>query len=148
MSNLDKSGKERGTIKYLNRYKQSKLISYEGMVRRRNITPTDIDGFIDYNGRVFIWLEGKLIDKNLDFGQELALMHLVQMAKDAGRFACVIVFYFLDPEDSIIVAKDKYVYKTYDSISLEWKEPKNPVTLLRYIEQIESYCENKLGIQL
>jgi hypothetical protein len=148
MSNSDKNGSERGSIKYLGRYKQSKLISYEDMVRRRSITPTDIDGFIDYNGRAFIWLEGKLIDKEMDFGQQLALEHLVQMARDAGRFACVIVFHFLEPEDTIIVAKNKYVYKSYDSISLQWKEPKHPVTLLQYIIEIENYCEKKLGIQL
>jgi len=144
----EKNGFERGSIKHLERYKQSKLISYVGLERRRRITPTDIDGFIDYNGNMFIWLEGKLIGKDLDYGQKLALEHLVQLAKAAGKFACVIVFQFIDPEDSIIVAKDKYVYKTYDTITLEWREPKTPITLLTQIEDIENYCEKKLGIQL
>lgn len=48
----------RGEIKFIDRYKQ--LISYEGLERHRKITPTDIDGVIDYNGNAFIFLEGKL----------------------------------------------------------------------------------------
>jgi len=43
------------------------------MQRRRGIIPTDIDGFIDYGGKVFVYFEAKLIGAPVRRGQRLAL---------------------------------------------------------------------------
>lgn len=133
---------KRGTIKYPERYKQSKLISYQGMMRIRKITPTDIDGVIDYNGNVFVYLEGKLIGKNLEYGQKLCFEHLVQSHKKAEKFSWVLVFEFDDPimEDEIIIAKNKFVREIYDSKILKWRPPEKKITLIEAIEDIENYC--------
>jgi len=56
----------RGLIKYPSRYKQ--LISFEGLERHRKITPTDIDGLIDYAGNAFFYMECKLESKYFNEG--------------------------------------------------------------------------------
>jgi hypothetical protein len=137
----------RGTIKYPERYIQSKLISYQGMVRIRNITPTDIDGLIDYNGNVFVYLEGKLIGKDLDYGQRLCFEHLVQSHEKAGNFSWVLVFEFNEPVTEIIIAKNKFVREIYESKRLKWRPPEKKITLIEAIEEIENYC-TKRGIQI
>jgi hypothetical protein len=44
---------ERGKIRNEKYAKQ--LNDFRGLLRRRGITPTDIDGLIDYNGKAFIF---------------------------------------------------------------------------------------------
>lgn len=139
----------RGSIKYPELYKKAKLISYQGMVRMRKITPTDIDGLIDYNGNLFVYLEGKLIGKSLDYGQKLCFEHLVQSHKKAGNFSWVLVFEYDEQimEDEIIIAKNKSVREIYDSINLIWRPPEKKLTLITAIEGIENYCI-KHGIKI
>ena len=130
----------RGAIKYPDRYKQAKLISYQGMVRLRKITPTDIDGLIDYNGNAFVYMEGKLENKELDYGQRLALENIVKSHKKANNISRVFVFRYNEPPDIIVVAKDKLVSEVYDSETLMWNKPKQEITLLEAIKEFEDYC--------
>ena len=128
----------KGRIKYLERYKQ--LISYEGLKRRRNITPTDIDGFIDYNGINFVYIEGKLVDKEIDCGQRKALEHAVDSHTSAGHRSCAIIFRHNEPPENIIMAKDKPVSDIY--YDREWREPKQKgITVLGFIELWENYWD-------
>lgn len=48
---------------------------YSGL-RFRNITPTDIDGFVEYRNKAYIFLELKYGDAPLPPGQRLALERL------------------------------------------------------------------------
>lgn len=83
---------ERGVIHNKTRAKQ--LNSFKDLLRMRNITPTDIDGLIDYNGRAFIYLEGKFgKDKALDMGQRLALEHVVDSHWRANNPSMVLLFW-------------------------------------------------------
>lgn len=134
---------DRGAIKNIARYRQSKLISYEGMVRKRNITPTDIDGLIDYNGNAFVYIEGKLYGKNLDYGQKLAFENIIKSHKRAGDIAVVFVFRHTEDSDKIIIAKDKVVSDIYSTETLKWEIPEKETTLLKSIEKFEKYCTEK-----
>ena len=129
----------RGCIRHLDRYKQ--LISYEGMVRRRKITPTDIDGVIDYNGVCFLYIEGKFEDAPMDFGQQKAIEHMVNSHIKAGHPACAIVFRHHCNAETIIVAKDQYVSKIY--YRYEWKDPNYSCTVLEFIEKWEQYWDTQ-----
>jgi len=130
---------DRGKIKYPDRYKQ--LISYEGLERRRHITPTDFDGFIDYNGVAFIYIEGKLEEKKFDYGQRRALENVINSHILAKHEACAIIFRHNEPPDKIIIAKDKFVSEIY--YNNKWTQLKNNVTLLECIEKFENLCELK-----
>ena len=131
----------RGAIKYLERYKQ--LISYEGMVRHRGITPTDIDGFIDYSGNVFLYLECKLLSKELDYGQRMALENVVKSHDACGKKGCAAIFRHNLKPDELIPAKDQYVSEVYLLVENDysWIQMNNEkITLLDFIKRFEGWC--------
>jgi hypothetical protein len=130
---------ERGNIKFKGRAKQ--LNSFSGMIRRRNITPTDIDGIIDYNGKAFVILEGKYGDAELPKGQKMALENLANTILSANKRVVVIIYrhFIHDTNQEIIVSKqivsDIYFKRKWDKITVE----KN---VLEVIEMFENHCDN------
>lgn len=135
---------ERGKIKYLERYKQ--LISYEGLRRRRNITPTDIDGFIDYGGVSFVYIDGKLVNKRIDYGQKMAYEHAVDSHSTAGHESCAIIFEHNEPPENIIMAHEKIVIWIY--YDKKWSDVSSTGrTVIETIEAWGKHCEDK-GIKL
>ena len=60
----------RGIIK--NRGFANQVRDYSGL-RFGNITPTDIDGMIEYKNICYVYIEIKYLDAELPFGQRLAL---------------------------------------------------------------------------
>lgn len=132
----------RGRIKHLDRYKQ--LISYEGLERRRKITPTDIDGMIDYRGNAFIFLEGKLEDKEIDYGQKLAIENIINGLSESGRPSCCLIFRHNKKPEELIIAKECIVSDIYYQHKWRYYNKQN---VLYYIEEFEKHWE-KLGIQI
>ena len=65
---------ERGEI--YNRHRAAQLRDFSGL-RFENITPTDIDGLIEYKNQLFIFMETKRKGTTLPRGQELAFERLV-----------------------------------------------------------------------
>jgi len=132
----------RGAIKHIDRYKQ--LISYEGLERHRKITPTDIDGLIDYSGNAFILMECKLITKEIDYGQKLAIENVVNSLSEAGKQACCLLFKHDKSPDEIIDAKSCIVYDIY--YRGKWHHY-GTKTVLFYVEQFEKHWK-EMGIYL
>jgi len=135
----DQNG-ERGRIKHIDRYKQ--LISYEGLERHRKITPTDIDGMIDYNGNAFIFIEGKLENKQIDFGQKKAIENVINGLCEAGKPSCCLIFRHNQKPDELIIAKDCIVSEVY--YQHKWRYY-NTKTVLYYVDEFEKHWK-KLGI--
>lgn len=154
-----------------NRERAKQIISFEGMKRRGNLAPTDIDGFQEYNGRLFIFIEGKVIGNKSPIGQETSFKSMCDVFyyanslsmkyenKHSNRVAFVLIFEHNTPVENDVVMKDQYVVDTYNSISLAWKKPtdidvipkfktKNgKITVLDAIIQIENWCyEHKIPI--
>lgn len=132
-------------INHKERAKQ--LISFDGMERTdRGIIPTDIDGFIDYKGKMFVYMEAKLINAPIPDGQKWALQNAVKSHELAGHKAVSIIFRHKTQAEDIIIAKnqivDTYYYK-YKGV-FDWRKPRieNP-TLIRCLDSWEKYCEEK-----
>jgi len=132
---------ERGSIKYPERYKQ--LISYAGLERHRHITPTDIDGLIDYNGNAFFYMECKhedrYFDAGLDIGQRKAIENMVNSHIKAGHKAIAIIFIHNCNPGELIIAKDMIVKEVY--FEHKWKTPKSNWTVINAIDWFEGYCK-------
>lgn len=73
---------ERGAIR--NRAFASQIKDFRGL-RFGNITPTDIDGFIEFGDRLFVFIEGKFGGASLSFGQRLAIERLVDACHNPPR---------------------------------------------------------------
>lgn len=130
---------QRGEIRYLERLRQ--VLSFTGMERHRRITPTDIDGFIDYNGRSFVFLEGKEVGRELGYGQRLMLENLVTRSDAGGCSSIAILFSHDTGSGDVIIMKDCHVTKTFrerDGKYL-WLPPTRQITVLETIEMWEGH---------
>ena len=79
--------KLRGKIIYADRRKQ--LIDFSKL-RYDNITPTDIDGYIEKQNRMFIFFEFKYGDVEMPKGQKTAFTRLVDVLEKAGKDAVLM----------------------------------------------------------
>jgi len=131
----------RGSIRHLDRYKQ--LISFEGLERHRKITPTDIDGLIDYAGNAFFYMECKLESRyneaGLDYGQRRAIENLIESHRMAGHLAMAIIFVHNCLPEELIIARDMNVREVY--FEHKWKTPKSNWLVINAINWFENYCK-------
>ncbi|NBU34797.1 hypothetical protein EBS40_09330 [bacterium] len=129
---------KRDELKFKGRARQ--INSFLGLIRRRNITPTDIDGIIDYHGKAFIILEGKYGDAELPKGQKIALENLANAILESKRQVVVIIFrhHVHDINNDIIVSEqivsDIYYKKKWETITAQ----KN---VIEVIQMFENYCD-------
>lgn len=140
-------GVARGGIKHKGRYKQ--LITYEGLEmplhNPRKITPTDIDGFVDFNGNAFLYLEAKKHDAEFIKGQRISFENLVKAHNKAGIQTLVIVFDHHSEPDEIVDAKNCEVRQYLSNNSGGWQKYNG--TLFSLIREWESHCK-KIGVVL
>lgn len=73
-----------------NRPRAKQLRDYSGL-RFGKITPTDIDGLIEYKNKAYVILELKYGDTELPFGQRLALERLTDDLEQVGKPTLCIV---------------------------------------------------------
>ena len=122
---------ERGVI--YNRTRAQQIIDFSGL-RFGNITPTDIDGLIEYKDQCFILIEAKHKDIELPDGQKLAFTRLCDsLSKPA------ILFVAEHETDGDIDASTMVVREYY--LEGEWIKSKRDMMLR---EAIDNYL-NWLG---
>jgi hypothetical protein len=128
----------RGNIKHKARAQQ--INSFSGLLRRRNITPTDIDGLIDYNGKAFIILEGKYGDAEIPKGQRMALEHLANAMVDGNKQVTVIVFrHNINDVNEDVKVSEQSVTQVYFKRKWFTITTKN---VLEVIDKFEKYCDD------
>ena len=123
---------ERGAI--YARARAQQVRDYTGLLFGR-ITPTDLDGFMDFADRVFVFLELKHEDGRFPRGQRLALARLVDACQAARREAVLLVL--MHATDSDIEAASlpvvEYRYRG------EWKLPPRRISAREFIEKFREH---------
>lgn len=119
----------RGTFR--NREYAQQLKIFEGL-RFGKITPTDIDAFLDFNDKVFIWIEVKHGVSSLPFGQRLALERLCNACTFAGKRSFVLVAHHQSNDDIDVASLPvtSYYYRG------KWYQPKQDKDVRNAIETI------------
>jgi len=120
---------ERGAIRNRSRAKQ--LRDFTGL-RFGKITPTDIDGFLEFNDTLFVYFEAKQVGATMPYGQKLALtrqcnaidgtendQHVTRMA------ALIVIEHDTEADQDVDYAKAKVtsVYR-----NREWRTPSRGIT--------------------
>lgn len=126
-------------INFTERAKQ--LMLFDGLVRHRGISPTDIDGLIDYNGNAFILLEGKLAGTPLLYGQKMAIENLSKAIIDGGKECVALVFEHQTKASEDIIIKNCLVREVY-SLGY-WRNPKSNISVIQAVELLEEYFKGK-----
>ena len=90
-----------------------------------SITPTDIDALIEVRNQIVVFFEAKLKDKEVPFGQKLALERLVRNAGRAGKHAIAIIgeHNVTDPSEDVFL-KDLLVREVFTTEQMRWRPPK------------------------
>ena len=120
---------QRGKI--VNRNRAAQIRDFTGLCFG-NITPTDIDGLLDFGNKLFVLIEAKVDDTELPYGQRLALERLCDGLEVAGKMSIVlIVTHHTTPDQDIDVANCQVVHCRYRG---RWIEPEKPMTCREAIE--------------
>lgn len=128
---------ERGVINNKARGKQ--INSFAGLLRQRNITPTDIDGLIDYGGTHFLYLEGKLKGAPFLEGQRRALEAVVRSHWKAGHPSICILYQHETVAEEEIMVRDcvvRWIFCMKDDC-FKWIELEEK-TVIEMIEHFEN----------
>ena len=123
---------DRGKI--MNRQFSLQVKDYSGL-RFDKITATDIDGFMDFQDKVFVFLEYKHGDGMPPYGQKLALERLCDACEKAGKF-CILILARHETNGDIDCANAIVTsYRTKGA----WHEPRNPTTVREAVEKFHDY---------
>ena len=126
----------RGEIQNRNRARQ--LRDFTGL-RFGSITPTDIDGFVEFRDRLFVWIEAKLTGALVGSGQRKALARQCDAIEESGRMAFVLVIeHDTEPEEDIDFASCPVREYRYHK---EWREPTKPITCKAAIDKLLERAE-------
>ena len=118
--------------------RNSQIIDFAGLNRRRGITPTDIDGFIDYGGNAFVYFDAKIDGVPVSKGQRMAY-------RKAGNRAVAFIFRHNTPHEESVIASEGIVDEIYTTSG--WEKRKDRQTVIELIEEIERVWD-KAGIKL
>lgn len=130
---------ERGQIR--NRTLAQKIRDFSGL-RYGKITPSDIDAAMEFNGRLFIFIEGKRTGAPLPFGQRLMFERLTDAIDCQPARVCTTVI--VDHEDIEGVDVD-YASATVRAYRWhrKWLTPMGARKSLReFVDRMLAYEEN------
>lgn len=131
---------DRGKILYPDRKQQ--INDFSGL-QWGKITPTDIDGVIEYQNRAYIFLEIKYQDAELPDGQRIAIERLVDDVYKSGKKSIAIIAQheIYNTKDSIPVAECR-VREIYLYTEKYWRKPKRNITVKQLIDSFLKYFIN------
>lgn len=129
----------RGEIQ--NRQRAQQIRDYSGL-RWGTITPTDVDGAIDFGDRFYVYIEIKYYSTPMPGGQRLFYERQCDRITSTGCPACVLVVEHDKPaEEDIPVAECVVTEYRWQGA---WHEPAKPITCKDAIDVLRE----KVGIPL
>ena len=98
------------------------VVDFSGLRYGRS-HPMDLDGLVEFGGRLFVFFELKFGAKEVPFGQRLALDHIVDAIHNpqAGRYAVCFIAQHCSTGD-IDAAKAQVIEYRWNG---QWHSPKN-----------------------
>lgn len=121
----------RGEFQFIDRAKQ--LVNFKGL-NIGKITPTDIDGVIEYKNKAYVFVEVKYKDKELPFGQRLALERLIKDTSINKQSIAIVCEHSVDDAEQQIEMANCKVRELYLSSENKWRPPTNDITVKQMID--------------
>lgn len=98
------------------------------------ITPTDVDGLLDFGNKLFVLIEAKKEGVELPGGQRLALERMCDAIHDSGKMSALLIVTHDTPADQPIDFAGCPV--TECKLNGEWKTIKHSTTCRKAIEYL------------
>jgi hypothetical protein len=128
---------DRGKILHPDRKQQ--INDFSGLVFGK-ITPTDLDGVIEYHNKAYVFLEVKYDNAELPYGQRLAIQRLVQDTSNKEKYSIAIIAQHsvFNTKDSVNVAECQ-VREIYLYTENRWRKSKRAITVRQCIDSFFRY---------
>jgi len=131
----------RGVIKHIARAQQ--INSFKN-IRYGNITPTDLDGAIEYHDKCWVFFELKYNNAPISYGQKLALERLVNdTAKNNKKSIAIIADHYVNDTDKEVDAADCVVRKIYLSNEKKWRGVVRKMSLKECVDVFIDWVDKK-----
>lgn len=131
----------RGVIQHAERARQ--LNDFSGLIHG-SITPTDIDGLVEYQDKAYVLHEVKYLDKRLPYGQRRAIEIMMDDFTKAGKkaLAMVIEHSVTDTSQSVPVGLCP-VRVVYFGDNGRWQRPQQRRTAAEMQRAFLDYVDGK-----
>lgn len=130
---------ERGQIR--NRTLAQKIRDFSGL-RYGKITPSDIDAAMEFNGRLFIFIEGKRSGAQLPLGQRLMFERITDALDCPPVRVCTTVIVDHEDAEGVDVDYATATVRAYRWLR-RWQNPKGDKRTLReFVDRMIAYEEN------
>lgn len=114
------------------------LIEFTGL-NYDAISPTDIDGFIEYQNIAYVIFELKYNGAEMPRGQRLAFERMVyDFEKRSKKAIAIVAEHDVTDASKSVLAKDSIVRELYQTGERKWRPPNHKMTLK---ELIDAYIE-------
>lgn len=136
----DQETNYRGIIQH--RARKQQIADMSG-IRFNKITPTDLDAFLDFDNRLFVFIEGKYLATPVLNGQELAISRLCDACdKKPHRYAFAIIADHSQPVTEDVDFAGMVVRSIRQNG--EWRRPMNRgLTVRDAIDRMVAFVENR-----
>jgi len=133
----------RGKIKNMARYDQSKRIDFSGMRFERNITPTDVDMALEFKGNEFIFGEYKLEGADFLHGQKLCMENMcLAISSDKRKRVLAFLAEHNASVDQVIDASSARITSWWRFDESQWVEVRTEVrTVLEFINKWRNWSK-------
>lgn len=132
------SDDERGVIH--NRERARQIRNFSGL-RFQNITPTDIDGMIEYHNLCYVYMETKYKDAELPPGQRLALERQTDDLQKIKPCICIVCSHDItDPNQDIDMANTTVTEYRWNGA---WRTKENTTTTKDLVERFISWVNTE-----
>lgn len=133
-----------GSIRNLEQYKQAKLLDMTGFGFERNISPTDIDFFVEISCKEFVLGEYKRAGAVKQKGQLDAFTNLLKMLNNSGVLVLGFWAEHEVPTEQIIVAREVKVVDIWCTQCPEWTSLRDyDVSVLSLIQKWRTWGRDK-----
>ena len=131
----------RGVIKHIARAQQ--INSFKN-IRYGNITPTDLDGAIEYHDKCWVFFELKYNNVPISYGQKLALERLVNdTAKNNKKSIAIIADHYVNDTNKEVDAADCVVREIYLSNEKKWRGVVRKMSLKECVDVFIDWVDKK-----
>ena len=110
-------------------------------LRYGKITPTDLDGFVEFDDQVFVFIELKYRDSEMKKGQRVALERLCDVCWRDGKYAVLIVARYEESGKVVDVAPLPVVQYRFQG---QWVFPKRALTVRQLVDAARTHLKTKI----
>jgi hypothetical protein len=118
------------------------LQDFSGLRFERGITPTDIDGFVEFEDDVYIIIETKYRDTRLSGGQRKALERLCDRIGDSRRCLLIVAKHEVQPCMKEFIKVAECEVTEYRSRG-RWFNPVRTITVRQIIDKYRMRVRNE-----